>query len=122
VPRPPKHVVISKQEIGERVRTLRQARDMSQGQLAAVLGIPPTNVSAIERGVRGLSLQQLAKLAKALDVPPGEILDGQRSHRSRLSGASRLPRRFERIRSLPRTKRRVLNEIIDAFLDKHGSS
>jgi transcriptional regulator with XRE-family HTH domain len=109
--------VISKKEVGARVRGLRQTRDMSQGELAALLGIPATNVSAIERGVRGLSLQQLAKLAKALEVSPGEILNGHPPVRQQ--GIGRLPRRFERIRGLPRTKRRVLFEIIDAFLDKH---
>jgi len=117
LPRPPKETVISKKEVGARVRGLRQARDLSQGELAALLGIPATNVSAIERGVRGLSLQQLAKLAKALDVSPGEILNGHSS--GQRQGIGRLPRRFERIRGLPRTKRRVLFEIIDAFLDKH---
>ena len=122
LPTPPKDIVISKKQVGERVRALRDARDMSQGQLAKVLGIQPTNVSAIERGVRGLSLQQLAKLATALDVSPGEILDGQPSKQSRSASPDRLPRRFGRIRGLPRTKRRVLYEIIDAFLEKHGSS
>ena len=121
MPRPPKQVVISKKEIGERVRALRQARDMSQGQLALLLGVPPTNVSAIERGVRGLSIHQLVKLAQALEVSPGEILNGQPGRASRRAAAGRPPRRLERIRSLPRTKRRVLYEIIDAFLEKHGS-
>jgi transcriptional regulator with XRE-family HTH domain len=118
VPRPPKETLISKKEVGTRVRALRQARDLSQGELAALLAIPSTNVSAIERGVRGLSLQQLAKLAKALDVSPGEILNGHPQARHQ----SRLPRRLERIRGLPRTKRRILFEIIDAFLDKHDRS
>lgn len=122
MPTPPKEVVISKKQIGERVRVLRESRDMSQGDLAKVLKIQPTNVSAIERGVRGLSLQQLAKLATALDVSPGEILNGGPSKRGRRASSSPLPRRFERIRGLPRTKRRVLYEIIDAFLEKHGSS
>lgn len=116
MPRPAKETVISKRDIGARVRELRKARDLSQGKLAALLAVPATNVSAIERGVRGLSLQQLAKLAKALDVPPGDILNGHSSPR-RASGP--LPHRFERIRELPRVKRRVLFEIIDAFLDKH---
>ncbi len=122
MPSRPKEVVISKERIGERLRALREARDMSQGDLAKLLGIPPTNVSAIERGVRGLSLQQLAKLATALDVSPGEILNGGPSKRGRGTSSAPLPRRFERIRSLPRTKRRVLYEIIEAFLDKHGAS
>jgi transcriptional regulator with XRE-family HTH domain len=121
LPQPPREMVISKKEIGERLRTFRRAQDLSQGQLAAILGIPPTNVSAIERGVRGLSLQQLAKLAMALDVSPGAFLDGKRAKRGR-ERAAQLPRRFQRIRMLPRTKRRVLYEIIDAFLEKHEHS
>lgn len=120
MPRPSKDVVISKKQIGTRVRELRHARDLSQGKLAGILGIPATNVSAIERGVRGLSIQQLAKLAAALEVSPGEILNGAPK---KTRGAGRgLPRRLERIRSLPRTKRKILYEIIDAFLDKHSES
>src|SRR4051812_20712864 len=87
VPRPPKNVVVSKKQIGDRVRALRQARDMSQGDLATLLEIPPTNVSAIERGVRGLSLQQLVKLASALEVAPGEILNGTHPARTRGTAA-----------------------------------
>lgn len=121
MPRPPKEIVVSKKDIGERVRALRLARDLSQGQLARVLKIPPTNVSAIERGVRGLSIQQLVKLAKALEVSPGAIVNGDSSRAHRDLPTGRLPRRFDQIRSLPRTKRRVLYEIIDAFLEKHGS-
>ena len=121
MPAPPKEVVVSKKQVGERVRALREARDLSQGELGKILGVPATNVSAIERGVRGLSLQQLAKLATALDVPAGEILNGH-SKRPGSSGSDRLPRRFERVRTLPRAKRRVLYEIVEAFLDKHGAS
>ena len=117
MPRPPKEVVISKKEIGERVRTLRLAREMTQAQLAEILGTRHTNVSGIERGMRGLTIQQLVKLARALEVSPAEILDVKR----RKATNGHLPRRFERIRELPRAKQRVLHEIIDAFLEKHGS-
>jgi transcriptional regulator with XRE-family HTH domain len=120
LPQPPKDVVVSKKEVGERVRALRLARDLSQGQLAEALGVKPSNVSAIERGVRGLSIHQLAKLTRALDISPAEILDGHSSKSSRGTATSRVPRRFERIKTLPRARRRVLYEIIDAFLDRHG--
>ena len=92
MPRPPKEVVISKQEIGDRVRALRLAREMTQAQLADILGTRHTNVSGIERGMRGLTIQQLVKLARALDVSPAEILDTKR----RKGTNGHLPRRFER--------------------------
>jgi transcriptional regulator with XRE-family HTH domain len=121
VPRPPKEVVISKKEIGERVRALRLAREMTQAQLAEILGTRHTNVSGVERGMRGLTIQQLVKLARALEVSPAEILDGEQP-KSRRTANGHLPRRFERIRALPRPKQRVLHEIIDAFLDKQDRS
>lgn len=119
MPHPPKETLISKKEMGERLRALRLAREMTQAQLAEVLGIPHTNVSAMERGLRGVSLQQLLKLVRALDVQPVEILGGPKARKGQRRNGH-LPRRFERIRSLPRAKQRVLHEIIDAFLDKHG--
>lgn len=119
MPRPPKDVVLSKKDLGARLRAIREAHELTQAELAALLGIPHTNVSGIERGVRGLTLQQLVKLARALKVPPGEILEGSlnKSIKTRANG---LPRRFQRIQTLPRPKRRVLYEIIDAFIDRHG--
>jgi hypothetical protein len=84
--------------------------------------IPATNVSSIERVLRGVSLRHLVRLAKALEVSPAEIPDGHSKNRSRRTVSARMHRRLERIRRLPRTKRRVLYGIIDAFLDKHGRS
>jgi len=112
---------MSKKEIGKRLRAIRKARELTQAELADILGTKHTNVSGVERGVRGLTLQQVVKLARALDVSPAEILDGDITERKQRT-RSRLPRRFERIQALPRSKQRVLFQIIDAFLEKHGHS
>jgi transcriptional regulator with XRE-family HTH domain len=119
LPRPPKEIVISKTEIGQRLRALRQAREMTQAELAGILGTRHTNISGVERGVRGLTIQQVVKLARALQVSPAEIIGEEHGRARRRNGY--LPRRFERIQSLPRSKQRVLFEIIDAFLEKHVS-
>jgi transcriptional regulator with XRE-family HTH domain len=105
--------------MGARLRSIREAHELTQAQLAALLGIPHTNVSGIERGVRGLTIQQLVKIARALKVSPAELLDGS-GNGSEKTPAGGLPRRFQRIQTLTRPKRRVLYEIIDAFLDRHG--
>ena len=41
---------------------------MSQGDLAKILGVHPTYISGIERGVRNMALKNIEKLAKALGV------------------------------------------------------
>ena len=117
MPRPPKDVVLSKKEMGARLRAIRDAHDLTQAELAAMLGIPHTNVSGIERGVRGLTIQQLVKITRALKVSPADILEGPGN------GKKKTPTnglRFQRIQTLPRPKRRLLFEFIDAFLDRHG--
>ena len=60
---------------GLAVRRVRRALDMSQSQLAAVLGIARERVSDLERGKRPLTLCTLRKLADAFGVEPLALLD-----------------------------------------------
>ncbi|MFA5130139.1 MAG: helix-turn-helix transcriptional regulator [Patescibacteria group bacterium] len=47
---------------------------MSQGDLAKVLGVHPTYISSIERGVRNMSVKNVERVALALDVPIRELI------------------------------------------------
>lgn len=51
-----------------RLRSLREARGMSQEDLADRAGLDRTYVSGCERGVRNPTLKSLDKLANALGV------------------------------------------------------
>lgn len=53
---------------GRRVRELREARGLSQEQLATRAGLHRTYVSSAERGERNVALINIGKLAKALGV------------------------------------------------------
>ncbi|MGL5066045.1 MAG: helix-turn-helix domain-containing protein [Microcoleus sp.] len=64
------------QQFGDRVRTLRKARGLSQEQLAEKTGLHRTYIGGIERGERNVSLINIVRLAKALDVPPSDLLQG----------------------------------------------
>lgn len=54
---------------GSRVRELRAERDVSQEHLAYITGLDRTYISGIERGKRNVSLENIVKIAGALDVP-----------------------------------------------------
>lgn len=56
------------------VREWRENAEMTQEALAAAAGLSVASISAYERGADP-SLDALAKLEKALDVPRGMILD-----------------------------------------------
>jgi len=62
-------------KFGKKVKELRLKKKMSQGDLAKILGVHPTYISGIERGVRNMALKNIEKLAKALGVTPSELLE-----------------------------------------------
>jgi len=63
---------------GQRVREHRHRLGLSQEKLAVVAGLHWTFVGQVERGQRNLSLHNLLKLAAALDVDPGVLVQGLR--------------------------------------------
>ncbi len=61
---------------GVRIREARTACGLSQEALADLAGLHRTYVGSAERGLRNVSLHNILRLAKALNVPPGQLLDG----------------------------------------------
>lgn len=62
------------ESFGARVRVRRQELGFSQEKLAERAGLHWTFVGQVERGRRNLSLHNILKLAKALDVDPGDLV------------------------------------------------
>ena len=54
---------------GERVKYYREARDLTQDELARLAGISSTALSRIEKGARRLTLEEAVHIAAALRVP-----------------------------------------------------
>ncbi len=61
---------------GEQVRIHRRAKRLSQEDLALNTGLDRSYVSAVERGLRNVSLLNLRLLAKVLEVTPAKLLEG----------------------------------------------
>jgi transcriptional regulator with XRE-family HTH domain len=59
---------------GRVVRRARRDRDMSQEALADAAGLGAKHVSEIERANRDPRLTTVLKLARALELSPGELL------------------------------------------------
>ncbi len=64
-------------EFGERVRDLRQAKGLSQEELAFKSGMHRTYLGGIERGERNPALKNIAAIAKALDISLRELFSFQ---------------------------------------------
>jgi transcriptional regulator with XRE-family HTH domain len=61
-------------KFGRKVREVRLKKKMSQGDLAKILGVHPTYISSVERGVRNMALNNIERLARALNVPIEELI------------------------------------------------
>lgn len=60
--------------LARNIRLLRAQKSMSQDALAFESGLNRTYVSDIERSVRNVSIDNVSRLAKALDVPAWQLL------------------------------------------------
>ena len=65
--------------LAQNVSSLRQKKGLSQGQLAQIAGIPRSTVTYIESGEGNPSLQNLAKIAGALQITIEELLHRPRA-------------------------------------------
>ena len=64
-----------KQAIGRRVRQLRQERKLSQESLAFSAGLDRTYISSVEMGKRNISILNIYKIARALNIRVRELFD-----------------------------------------------
>ncbi|RMD68283.1 MAG: XRE family transcriptional regulator [Gammaproteobacteria bacterium] len=63
--------------LGSRIRTAREAARMSQRELAKRIGVSPSFVSRIEAGERGVSLDTLKAIAKALELSVDDFIQDE---------------------------------------------
>lgn len=59
---------------GQAVRSRREKLGISQEELADRAGLHRTYIGDIERGRRNVALRNICRLARALEVPPAELL------------------------------------------------
>lgn len=62
--------------IGVRLRRLRQEKSLTQSQLAKLTGVRQSHISKIENNRSSVSIETLEKIANALGVSPGRLIDG----------------------------------------------
>src|ERR1700758_324623 len=60
--------------IGKRLRTLREAKGLSQGDIERRSGLLRSYISRVESGYTAPSLPTLEKFAKALEIEPYQLL------------------------------------------------
>ncbi|WP_122821402.1 helix-turn-helix domain-containing protein [Burkholderia pseudomallei] len=73
-----------RRRLAENVRRMRMAKKWSQERLSELCGFHRTYVSQVERSVTNVSLDNLQRIAEALEVDPSALLKARvvRTHQS----------------------------------------
>lgn len=65
-------------KIGERIRELRSRIEISQESLAHLADLDRTYVNSVENGKRNISIENIQKIAKALDISIKDFFDDEK--------------------------------------------
>lgn len=63
-------------KLGENIRQIRLSKSLSQEKLAELADLHRTYIGGVERGERNISLINLIRIARVLDVPISKLVDG----------------------------------------------
>lgn len=103
--------------LAQRLRDLRKQRQLSQLELARLSGVHNVNLSRYERGLAEPSGESIRRLAEALGVTVGHLIDGDTDERgSGRAGDPELRQQMLEIERLPAEDRQVVKRFLDAFL------
>lgn len=103
-------------EFGARLHAAREAKGLSQAQVADKLGIAQQSYAAWERRDVALRADQLQQLADVLGVGADQLL-GQAPKPARAAGpVGRLRQVFESASKLPRHQQAKVAEFVEAFV------
>ena len=67
-------VTMDLKAVGQRIKAAREAKNLTQEELAALVNLSTTHVSVIERGLKVTKLDTFVAIANALDVSADALL------------------------------------------------
>jgi transcriptional regulator with XRE-family HTH domain len=103
---------------GERLAHFRRSKGISQKRLAEELGVTQSAIANWERRSVTLSPEQIATLAKVLEVSLDDLFGtGEVPKESSLPGG-RVREVFEEVGRLPRRQQEKIVDVVAAYVDK----
>ena len=96
--------------LGENIKREREKAGYTQERFSEIIDMTPNNLSAVERGVAGVSLKTLRRICEALKVSADDLLFGQREK----SDGEYLAQKLER---LDARQMRIVLEVLSALLE-----
>lgn len=105
--------------LSDRLLQARKDKGLSQQQLAKLAKVHFTNVGKYERGEAVPSADVFNRIAKALEVSPDFLLNGTLQDKAHAAFSDEeLLAQFRKIEQLPANKKKLVKEFLDAFIFK----
>jgi transcriptional regulator with XRE-family HTH domain len=71
---PPPWILARRRALGDRIREARTAQKLSQEKLAELAGLDRQSINRIEMGHQAAVVDNLFRIARALDVPLADLV------------------------------------------------
>lgn len=104
-------------EFGQRLKALRREKNLSQQEVADLIGMHFTNISRYERGLARPNSETLKKLAEILSVSSGYLIEGALEDGVQARFEDRdLLLQFQEVQTLPEEDKITIKKLLAAFL------
>ena len=107
-------------DVGLRIASARKARNLTQQQLADMLGIVQQSYAQYETGRARIQVAMLPKLARYLGLTMDELMGINAGAKIKPGPSSKLELQIERLRQLPRATQKVVMNMLDGVLAQAG--
>ncbi|MFN8613797.1 MAG: helix-turn-helix transcriptional regulator [Vulcanimicrobiota bacterium] len=105
------------EDFAARLRELRRRRNFTQAELARRAGVSHVHIGRLEKGVSQPTADFVKKLADALGVMPGYLIDGSQQEAVTANIEDlELAQQFQQLARLPREDKAIIKSVVDAFL------
>ena len=117
-----------KEEIGQRIKALRQSRGIKQADLARAIGKAPSTITMYETGKREPEMETLEAIADYFDVPFRELVaadDMSEVDRDRLEALHQNPRLgvlFDRSRKMESKDVETLIKLVNSIIRERDNN
>ena len=103
-------------QLGGRIAALRKEQNLTQTQLAELLGLTQQMVASYEVGRRRVPVSLLPHIATTLVVTVEDLIGQNGATPAKRGPAPRLQQQIERIQKLPKSRQRFVMEMLDTVL------
>ena len=105
------------EKLGSRIKTLREEQNMTQVQLADLLGIRQQVIATYELGTRRIPASMIPDLAQILGISI-ETLFGMNNGTKRRGPSPKLQQQIEQLQRLPKSKQKFVSEFLETVLQQ----